>query len=120
MEFILIHLNSYYIFIKTSHKNHAMIKQCQDSVISVRPRIPNSEEHILIQMPYFQNSRVQQDGIYWEWIWQLPQGSLKHLPHQPGILDLVTLPDVPPLSRSLRLMNLSPKEHMSVHIEEEW
>lgn len=89
-------------------------KQCQDSIISVRPRIPNPEKHILIQMPYFQNPRVQQDGIYWEWIRQLPQGSLKHLSHQPCILDLVTLPDVPPLRHSLRLMNLSPKEHMSV------
>lgn len=43
-----------------------------------------------------------------------PRAPLKHLSHQPCILDLVTLPDVPPLRHSLRLMNLSPKEHMSV------
>lgn len=65
-------------------------------------------------MLYFQKPGVQQNGIYWQWIKQLPLGFLKHHSHHPGISDLVTLPDVPPLRYFPRLMNLSFKEPMSV------
>lgn len=60
----LIHLYSYYVFKNTSYKPYGNLegkrevvgksnKQCQDFIISVRLGIPNSEVHILTQMPYF-------------------------------------------------------------------
>lgn len=70
MGFILIHLNLYYVFKYIPYKPYGTSegswevagksnKQCQDFTISAILRIPNSEEHILIQMPYLQNPRLQ-------------------------------------------------------------
>lgn len=121
----LMYLYSYYVFKNTSYKPYGNLegkrevvgksnKRCQDFIISVRLGIPNSEEHILTQMPYFQNLRIQQDAIYWERVRQLSLGSLKHPSHYLGNPDLVPWLAFPPLRDCLRLMKLSFKEHMSV------